>query len=158
MPSILGMNQLNSPFLETATGISALTHHDSQINRVNLMTKKILIVAQDRTIRLMAGITLELEDYEIFDAPDMAGAMEKIGAGLRPDVILNGLDFVMSNGVEFVMAVRKLSDFRCVPILVLADETILRRQAEWREVGITGWIPKPFTGRQLIEMVGLVIF
>lgn len=122
------------------------------------MAKKILIVAHDQTIRLMAGITLQLEDYEIFDAHDMAGAMDKIDAGLRPDLILNGLDLAMSSGAEFVTAVRRLSDFRFVPILVIADETILRRQAEWREVGITGWIPKPFTRTQLIEMVGLVIF
>ncbi|OGQ52047.1 MAG: hypothetical protein A3J24_11245 [Deltaproteobacteria bacterium RIFCSPLOWO2_02_FULL_53_8] len=122
------------------------------------MAKKILIVAQDSTIRLMVGITLQMEDYEIFDAPDMAVAMEKIGAGLRPDLILNDYDLVMSRGGEFVRAVRQLSDFRFVPILVFADETVLRRQVEWKEAGITGWIPKPFTGRQLVEMVGLVIF
>lgn len=122
------------------------------------MAKKILIVAHDRTIRLMAGVTLQMEDYEIYDAPDMAGAMEQIDAGLRPDLILNGLDLAMSGSVEFVKTVRGLSDFRFVPILVFADEIVLRRQAELKEVGITGWIPKPFTGRQLIEMVGFAIF
>ncbi|MBI5885716.1 MAG: response regulator [Deltaproteobacteria bacterium] len=122
------------------------------------MTKKILIVAPDRTVRLMAGFTLQLEDYEILEAEDMQGAMEKLDAGLRPALILNGLDLIRSNGAEFVAAVRKRPEFRFVPILTLADEAVLRRQAEWKEVGVTGWISQPFTGRQLLEMVNLVMF
>jgi len=122
------------------------------------MTKKILIVAADRTVRLMAGFTLQLEDYEIFEAEDMQGGLDKLDAGLRPDLILNGLDLIRSNGAEFVMAVRKRPEFRFVPVLSLADDNVLRRQVEWKEAGVTGWIAQPFTGRQLLEMVKFVMF
>ncbi|MBI5563002.1 MAG: response regulator [Deltaproteobacteria bacterium] len=122
------------------------------------MVKKILIVSTDRTIRLMAGFTLQMEEYKIVEAHNKDDAIKKIEDGFRPDLILNGLDLNGPDGLAFIKEVRDRPEFRYMPILTLANDSALKNQIEWQEVGVTGWVPQPFTGKQLLEMVNLVLF
>ena len=122
------------------------------------MIKKILIIASDRAIRLMAGFTLQIEDYSVVEAASLQEAIDKIDAGLRPDLILNGIDMHLTAGINFIKAVREVPALRHVPILTIASDSVLNHQVEWREAGVTAWVPQPFTGRQLLEMVSLVLF
>ncbi len=48
------------------------------------------------------------------------------------------------DGLELAEAVKQLPDYRNIPILLLTTEINEEKKQKAKQVGITGWIQKPF--------------
>ena len=117
------------------------------------MPQAILIVDDHADIRRLVRMTLEFEDYEIFEAANGEEALAFL-AGRRADVVL--LDVMMPgdvDGLGVCRHIRSRPDLAGVRVLLLSA----RGQARDREAGMLAgadaYLVKPFSPLQLIDFL-----
>lgn len=122
------------------------------------MGKSILLIENDHTARSMVSFALKHESFVVFDAGDWGEAFVRLDGGLRPDLVITGVNMPGLEAADLVKGIRAFSACANIPILMLANDLTPHRQMEWREAGATCWITKPFTSGQLLEMVRMMVF
>lgn len=115
------------------------------------MPPTILIVDDHADIRRLVRMTLEFEDYEVFEAANGEEALAFLAAR-RADVVL--LDVMMpgaANGLDVCRYIRARPELADVRVLLLSA----RGQACDREAGLQAgadaYLVKPFSPLQLID-------
>jgi two-component system chemotaxis response regulator CheY len=61
------------------------------------------------------------------------------------------------NGLELIREVRKIENYKHIPILFLTTETQIAIKKEAKESGATGWIVKPFDFDKLLATIHKVL-
>ena len=115
--------------------------------------KKILIVEDQADVRELIRMTLEIEDFDIHEA-DNGDAGLAAARSLRPDLVL--LDVMMPGPLDgFAVCSRLKGDPALGPVKVIIlsakGQESDRRQGE--AAGADGYLPKPFSPRQLLDVV-----
>ncbi len=124
---------------------------------------KILIVDDDPDLTVVLRTILEGENYVVDTAPGRAEGMEKLQAA-KPDLLL--LDVMMatwSDGFEMARDIRKNSEFKDMPILMLTgveQRTGIGFKSsagdpEW--LPVDGFLDKPVEPQVLIAEVKKVL-
>ena len=116
------------------------------------MTKLILTVDDSRTMRVMLKMALEEAGFRVSQAEDGAQGLEVLHREL-PHVIITDINMPRLDGFGFIAEVRKISEARSVPILVLTTEVEGEKKQRARDLGATGWIVKPFEPAKLVAAV-----
>ncbi|MGH2829220.1 MAG: response regulator transcription factor [Actinomycetota bacterium] len=119
------------------------------------MAKKVLVVDDDAVIRQLLVVNLEIEGYAVDTAADGEQALLKIAA--RPDCVL--LDVMMPKFDGWEVARRAKADPKTagVPIIFLsarAQDLDVRRGMD---LGVAGYMTKPFDPLELMDVVRRVI-
>jgi len=120
------------------------------------MSKRIMIVDDSESMRMMVAFTLTGGGYEVVEASDGRGALEQLKDG-PVDMIITDVNMPHLNGIELVRKVREHEESRFIPILLLTTESNESKKKEGREAGATGWIVKPFRSEQLLGAVRKVL-
>lgn len=122
------------------------------------MAKKIFLIDDSQTMLMSLKGRLTLAGFEISTAEDGMQALEKLNAGLKPDLIIADINMPNMDGIEFLRNARELVNCRFVPILMLTVlNTAPEKRAEVKKIGATGWLVKPISDRDLIDMIKLVL-
>lgn len=74
-----------------------------------------------------------------------------------PDLIITDLNMPEMNGLEFLAALRGLPECKKIPVLMLTTETKDELKQKGKELGLTGWIVKPFNPAQLKAAIERVL-
>jgi len=120
------------------------------------MCKKIMIVDDSASMRMMVTFTLREGGYEVVEAVDGINAMEKLWR--EPiDMMITDVNMPNIDGIELVRKVREISPCRSIPIILLTTEFQETKKKEGKAAGATGWIVKPFRAEQLLSVVRKVI-
>ena len=114
--------------------------------------KKILIIDDHADIRRLIRMTLEFENYEIFEAADgdtgLAMSLE-----LQPDMVL--LDVMMPGALHGLHVCRALKGRPFAPKVILLSARGRSEDLEaGRKAGAEAYLVKPFGPLQLIECIG----
>ena len=117
------------------------------------MAKTILIVDDSATVLLSVKSTLELNGYKVESASDGVKALDKLKAGLKPDVIITDVNMPNMGGLELIKNVKAQSTFRFTPILTLTTEGSTAKRDEAKRLGATGWLVKPLSGNDLLKVL-----
>lgn len=120
------------------------------------MCKKIMIVDDSASMRMMVTFTLKEGGYDIVEAVDGSNALEKLQNG-RVDMMITDVNMPHLDGIELVRKVRENSECRFIPIILLTTESQESKKKAGREAGATGWIVKPFRADQLLSVVKRVL-
>ncbi len=116
------------------------------------MAKKILIVDDSASMRQLVTFALQDAGYEVVAAVNGRDALSKLnGAGI--DMVITDLNMPEMDGIEFIKQLRKRAGYRFTPIIMLTTESQEAKKQQGRQAGASGWIVKPFTPEQLIEIV-----
>lgn len=83
--------------------------------------------------------------------------MKKFQAGVKVDLLITDLNMPGMNGIQFIREVRKLPNYKFMPILFLTTESQQEKRAEAKAAGASGWIVKPATADQLLNTIKLVL-
>ena len=95
----------------------------------------------------MATSVLPIEIIQYSSAID---AYEGIKSGKdKPNLIITDLNMPDMNGFEFLKALRELDVAKRIPTLMLTTESREDMKQIGRDLGLTGWIVKPFNAQQL---------
>jgi DNA-binding response OmpR family regulator len=106
-----------------------------------------LVVDDDRSIRFLCRVNLELEGWTVREAGTLAEARRELADG-AVDAVLLDVHVGSESGVEFLRELR--ADHPAVPVALLTGSAETSSAAG---VGADAVIPKPFTLEQLVETV-----
>ena len=121
------------------------------------MGKKILIVDDSESIRVVVGMALRSEGYELVVGTDGKHALDLLVENEDVSLIVSDLNMPRLDGISFLKEVRKLNKFKFLPFLILTTESQESKKLEAKQSGATGWIIKPFVKEKLIRVVKKVI-
>lgn len=121
------------------------------------MAMTVLVVDDSITMVMSLKTTLAMSGFEVETASNGKMAMEKLQAGLRPNLILTDINMPVMGGMDLIKHVRALPGLRFVPILTLTTESETAKRDEGRRAGATGWLVKPVSGNDLIAVIKKVL-
>jgi two-component system chemotaxis response regulator CheY len=120
------------------------------------MSKQILVVDDSESIREVLAFSLKNEGYEVLVAQDGMDALQYFD-GRTIDLLLTDYHMPNLNGLELILKVRSMENYKFIPILVLTTENQIDMVKEARESGATGWLMKPFNTQKLLQTLHKVI-
>ncbi|MDE2585316.1 MAG: response regulator [Betaproteobacteria bacterium] len=119
--------------------------------------KTIFLVDDSATILLSISNILAKAGYAVEKASNAEEGLKKFQAGVKVDLLITDLNMPGMNGIQFIKEVRKLPNYKFLPILFLTTESQQEKRAEAKAAGASGWIVKPATADQLINTIKLVV-
>ena len=120
------------------------------------MEKTILIVDDSASIRNLVEFTLKDAGFHVISASNGKEAKEFFD-GTKIHLLLTDLHMPVMTGMELISEVRKMKDYKYLPILFLTTETQVTIKQEAKKLGATGWIVKPFNEKKLVNTIRKVI-
>ena len=117
------------------------------------MAKKILIVDDSRTIRQQVGFTLSKEGFEVVEAEDGLDGINKLQGTPDISMIISDVNMPNMGGLEMIEAIRKIEQFKFIPIIMLTTESSGDKVERAKKAGASGWLVKPFNPEQLVGAV-----
>ncbi|RIK99972.1 MAG: hypothetical protein DCC75_14190 [Proteobacteria bacterium] len=124
------------------------------------MSKRVLVVDDDPTIRSLVKEILESEGYQVMLAEDGQQGLDMVNAEPVPiDLAFIVLDVVMPgmNGLDVLTALKLHPQSQTVPVMMLTGESKAEDILAGYSVGADYYITKPFTRQQLLYGVSLVL-
>lgn len=119
--------------------------------------KTIFLVDDSATILLSISNILAKAGYGVEKAANAAEGLKKFQAGVKVDLLITDLNMPGMNGIEFIKEVRKLPNYKFMPILFLTTESQQSKKVEAKAAGASGWIVKPASADDLLNTIKLVM-
>ncbi len=113
---------------------------------------KVMVIDDSNTIRRSAEIFLTQSKCEIILAVDGFDAMAKI-IDSHPDIIFVDIMMPRLDGYQTCTLIKRNSDFRSTPVIMLSSKDGLFDRARGRMVGSDEYLTKPFTKESLLNAV-----
>lgn len=106
-------------------------------------TRSVMIVDDDDDIRNTLRFLLEDSGYEVLTATNGSEALQQLGAGARPSVILLDLMMPVMNGYQFAEQKRREATLADIPVVVITADGNANQKAQ--SIGARGHLRKPFS-------------
>jgi CheY-like chemotaxis protein len=113
----------------------------------------ILVVDDNAVSQRMLGYTLHKNGHTVIIASNGVQALERLAENAAVDLVMTDIAMPEMDGIELIERIRAQAQYHALPIIVLTasgmdDDRILARQ-----VGVTDFLTKPASSRELIETV-----
>lgn len=113
---------------------------------------KLLIVDDSASMRQMVSFTLKDAGYEVIAANNGKDALSKLGCG-KVAMVITDLNMPEMDGLELIRQLRMTPGYKFVPIIMLTTEAQESKKQAGKQAGASGWMVKPFTPEQLVDIV-----
>jgi two-component system KDP operon response regulator KdpE len=120
---------------------------------VTAADKLILIVDDEARMVRFVRMNLELEGYQVADAKDGMGALDKVRSEL-PDLVLLDVMMPEMDGFETLQRLREISTVPVIMLTVKGDE---EDRIRGLELGADDYVTKPFSPRELASRIRAVL-
>lgn len=117
----------------------------------------ILIADDSESIRLALSKTLRDAGFHVDEACDGKEALKK-AKKVDYDLIITDVKMPKISGLELIGTLRKLRQYKTIPILSLTNLNTQGFITELKKVGATGWIQKPFGRAGLLKTLNQLSF
>ncbi len=118
------------------------------------MGVKILCIDDSPTIRKLVHKALDPEGYEVLDAEDGKEALALAEGGV--DLFLVDVHMPQMDGFEFVEAIKQDGALAQKPVVFLTTESSEEKKQRGKQLGVNGWIVKPFEPEALTKVVAML--
>src|SRR5262249_34548169 len=116
------------------------------------MSKRILVVEDQPDNRQIIRDMLAGTDYEITEAEDGEQALAAV-AKARPDLILMAIQLPIKDGYEVTRQIKADPAMRSIPIIAVTSHALDGEEQTARAAGCDGYVPEPYSPRQLLAKV-----
>lgn len=114
---------------------------------------KTIVVAEDfATSRKVIVNSLTKKGYTLLEGEDGAQALQHFD-GKSVDLLITDFNMPNMNGAELVTAVRKMDQYKYIPVLVLSTEVQKEKKQQAAEAQISAWVQKPFDLERFLKLV-----
>lgn len=120
------------------------------------MSKRILIVDDEKDIRELLAFHLEQNGFTTLTASDGEEALDKVEEAL-PDLIILDLMLPKMDGAEVCRAFKSREHTRRIPIIMLTAKGEEIDRVVGFELGADDYVTKPFSPRELVLRVKAVL-
>jgi two-component system, cell cycle sensor histidine kinase and response regulator CckA len=135
--------------------VTAEVEADAVIKSVgneDVNSRSILLVDDEENIRSVTQIILTRKGFKVDSASDGRQALELFKANPgKYDLIVTDQSMPKMSGVELTRAIRNTKSD--IPIMLSTGQLGVADEKEFKEVGITAFIQKPWTANELIEQI-----
>ena len=126
------------------------------------MAKKVVFVDDSKTVLLTAEVAMkpliESGEIEFIGYENPLQVLEDVESGkLVYDLLITDINMPQMNGLEMAKKLKSLPQTKLKPILALTTENAAEKKQQAKEIGLTGWITKPFTPDKLLMAVKRVL-
>ena len=116
------------------------------------MVKTFLVVDDSASIRQLITFAVQDAGYDVLLAENGKDALAKL-SGTKVDMVITDLNMPDMDGIELITQLRGMPDYKFVPIVMLTSEAQEGKKKEGKAAGASGWIVKPFSPEQLLNVV-----
>ncbi len=119
------------------------------------MTQKdcILIAEDSRTIRDQLTFFLKVPEFDLLTAEDGILALETFDANRdRIRLVMTDIHMPRLEGLEVARILREERLYKG-PIIVLSQEGDNNLIRKAKQIGVNGWLIKPFKGEELLQII-----
>ena len=126
------------------------------------MAKRVILVDDSKTILATAEMALEEMSaqgiVEIKTYVNPAELLELLQSGQETyDLLISDINMPQLNGLDLARTLKSDENFKNKPILILTTESSAEMKATGKEIGVTGWLVKPFSDAKLIKALKMVL-
>jgi two-component system, chemotaxis family, chemotaxis protein CheY len=126
------------------------------------MAKRVIIVDDSRAVIATAELALEeMINNHIIDFQSYLNPLEllkKLQDGNENfDLLISDVNMPELNGMDLVRALKMDDRYKTKPIIVLTTESSDAIKVTGKEIGVTGWMVKPFNAEKLVKSLKIVL-
>ncbi len=126
------------------------------------MAKRVVLVDDSKTI--LATVEMALEEMTNAGVIEMktyvnpSELLELLQNGQENyDLLISDINMPQLNGLDLARTLKADANFKNKPILILTTESSAEMKAAGKEIGVTGWLVKPFSDEKLIKAIKMVL-
>lgn len=121
-----------------------------------LRRRRVLLVDDDASIRLICSLNLRAAEFEVAEAADGLQGLEQVTRH-PPDLVLSDLRMPGLDGFALAEALSREPATRTVPIVFLSAEAGVAERMRAYALGVAGFVTKPFDPVALVALLSGVI-
>lgn len=126
------------------------------------MAKRVVLVDDSKTILATAQMALEdlvadgAIEFQSYLNP--AELLANLQSGAESfDLLISDINMPQMNGLELAREVKLDARFKQKPILILTTESSADMKQKGKDIGVTGWMVKPFSDEKLVKSIKMVL-
>jgi DNA-binding LytR/AlgR family response regulator len=116
------------------------------------LSKKILLIEDDFSVRTTIKELLENNNYVVFAATDGKEGIQ-LAQEIHPDLIISDIMMPHVNGYEVLKSLRKDPEFNDIPFVFLSAKAEISDFREGMDLGADDYLTKPFRAASLLKMI-----
>lgn len=116
------------------------------------MAKTFLVVDDSASMRQLVSSTIKGAGHSVLVAENGKDALGKLGDG-KIDIAITDLNMPDMDGIELIKRLRSMPSLKFIPIIMLTTEAQEAKKREGKQAGASGWIVKPFSPEQLLDVI-----
>lgn len=116
------------------------------------LRKNILVIEDHESIRLLFSRFLG-KNYEVVTKQDGFEGLAWLSYGNIPDLIILDMSMPRLSGLDFLNNIRNSGFFHNIPVIIVSGEEDSKVINQCHQLGIEGFINKPFNPIQLKEQI-----
>lgn len=120
------------------------------------MRYRVLTVDDSKTVRIIVKKAFRPYDCEVLEAANGVEGLALAGK-LSPDLILLDVTMPVMDGVEMLMKLKSDAALKNIPVIMLTAEGGRDHVLKIAQIGVRGYVVKPFKEELLIETCSRVI-
>jgi DNA-binding response OmpR family regulator len=120
-----------------------------------MSNKKVLVIEDDRDVRLGYYVLLKANGYDTFFAADGFAAVGE-ARKQQPDVIILDIGLPAGDGFVVLERFRANTYLSVIPVIVVSGRDIHASKERALKAGAKAFLQKPWDDKQLLALVGLL--
>jgi len=126
------------------------------------VAKRIVLVDDSKTILATAQMALEdmvgsgvIEFKTYLNPVELLGNLQNGTENF--DLLISDINMPQMNGLDLAQAVKADMKFKQKPVLILTTESSADMKQRGKDIGVTGWMVKPFSDDKLVKSIKMVL-
>jgi two-component system, chemotaxis family, chemotaxis protein CheY len=116
------------------------------------MAKRVLIVDDSESVRMIARLALREQGYDVVEAGNGVEALAQLDAE-RVHLVISDVNMPQMDGITLLKQIKASARHKFTPIIMLTTEAGQDKKDQGRAAGAKAWITKPFQPRVLVDAV-----
>jgi len=125
------------------------------------MAKLVVFVDDSKTVLMTAQMAVQsLVDSGVLELKTFENPLEVLDAvenGLVYDLLITDVNMPQMNGLDMAKKLKSTPSVKVKPILALTTENSPERKMQAKQIGLAGWITKPFSPDKLVMGIKRVL-
>jgi chemotaxis protein histidine kinase CheA/CheY-like chemotaxis protein len=131
---------------------------DDDFAETTLEREQLVMVVDDSiNVRRFVALTLERNGYRVEQAKDGQEAIEKIQAGLLPNLVICDLEMPRMDGYGFLANVKSLENAKHIPVVMLTSRSGDKHRKIAMNLGAAAYYAKPFNEADMLNTISELI-
>lgn len=126
------------------------------------MAKRVIIVDDSRAVIATAELALdEMISSGVIDFKSYLNPMELLEALQKGsenfDLLISDVNMPQLNGLDLARSIKSDERYKNKPIIILTTESSNDMKMTGKEIGVTGWMVKPFSDDKLVKSLKMIL-